>query len=349
MRIAVIAGGTGGHVCPAWVLAQALQDQGHHVVFYTDPRGMAYLPVDRNKQIDIQALPLTAPSQGTIKFIWSLLCTFIKLLKPFRKDQRPQKAVGFGGYPLLAWGLIALTKRIPLIIHEQNALPGRVNRLLARWAQEVAITFPTPRLGSRAILTGLPLRKDFTAVPYVPAFGHTPFRLFVIGGSQGAYFFHKILPPAVALLPTALQQRLHIVHQCPAAAIPVAQTAYEQTIVHVELKPYFEDVSLQLAQAHLVISRAGASTLVEIVTVGRPALLIPFPQSMDDHQTVNARLMEAQGGVWCQPEKNLTVEDLALFLQKALTSPGLLASAADSFEKRAPAQTLDKLMGLVLK
>ena len=352
--IVVVAGGTGGHVMPALALARSLHQQGQRVLFYTDPRGVRYLSPSQ-EPFDIVIMPLEN-RQNFLKFFLSIgLCCY-QALKNILKD-RPLGVISFGGYSALAWGLMTGFYSVPLILHEQNARRGRTNRLLAFWAQHVALSFGSDPSKRRwftkfywpETMTGLPIRAEFKSQAYKLPSSDQPFRLLVIGGSQGAKFLNDLVPQAILLLPDVLRQHLEIEQQCLPDQTEDVQNIYRQGQVSVTLKSFFDPLAQYITDAHLIIARAGASTLAEIATVGRPAILVPYPYAQDDHQTANAKVFTQGNRGWFFDQKSLTPQKLADFLKDLLQNPSSLVSAVDAGRGREHDQATKNLSNLVLK
>ncbi len=261
--------------------------------------------------------------------------------------------VGFGGYPSVAPVLAAklMQRRPALILHEQNAVLGRANRFLAPRADMLALSFEaTERVPETATtqFTGNPVRPAIAALadrPYVaPA---VDIRLLVLGGSLGARVFSDVVPGAVAALPDALRGRIRVTQQCRAEDIDRVRAAYLAAGIEAELSSFFADVAERLACAHLVIARAGASTIAELAVAGRPSILVPLPSAIDDHQTANARALAAAGAAWPMPQAGFTPAALAERLSRLLADPAGLAIASDAARTQARANAADRLANLV--
>ncbi|MCW3477891.1 UDP-N-acetylglucosamine--N-acetylmuramyl-(pentapeptide) pyrophosphoryl-undecaprenol N-acetylglucosamine transferase, partial [Limobrevibacterium gyesilva] len=242
--------------------------------------------------------------------------------------------VGFGGYPCVAPVLAArlLRRRPAVILHEQNAVLGRANRMLSRGADLLALSHAgTTRVpaGLRMLVTGNPVRPAIMALA-----GHDyaapadEIRLLVLGGSLGARVFSDVVPPALAALPQDVRARLRVTQQCRAEDLDRVRAAYAASGIAAALAPFFADVAALLAQAHLVIARAGASTVAELGVVGRPAILVPLPGAIDDHQTANARALTGSGGAWAIAQRGFTPPALADVLEQLLAAPERLVAAA---------------------
>lgn len=330
-NLAVIAaGGTGGHMFPAQALAEELVGRGWQVALITDRRGAGWIEAARAHNgvlsaIAIHVLPaeqlgggIVRKAQGAVALLRSFLAA-----RELLRRLRPAVAVGFGGYATLPTIYVASREHIPTVIHEQNALLGRANRMLAARVRAIATSFDhVARLKAgahRIVLTGNPVRPAISAVgldPYRAPDATERIRLLVFGGSQGASVFGRIVPPALAKLPPALQSRLAVVQQCRPADLESVREIYAAAGIEAELAPFFADVPERFRRAHLIVARAGASTVAEIQAVGRPAILVPYPHAADDHQTFNARVMQHAGAGWLMPERYFTIDNLVLALER---------------------------------
>lgn len=331
------AGGTGGHLIPAFALAAELHARGHHVALVTDERGAAipgkpdYLPA--------HVLP---PGRiagrnpiGWLKGIKGVLDGRRMALRLFETFQ-PTAVVGFGGYPALPTLLAARSAKLPTVLHEQNAVLGRVNRFFAKRVDAIATSSAkTDRLESslegKVTLVGNPVREDVLTLrdqPF-PEFGEDSLlRILVTGGSQGARVLSEVVPDGLAMLPPALCSRLQVIQQCRAEDIEAVRARYAGHGIPAELATYFENMAERLAGAHLFIGRAGASTIAELTAVGRPAILIPLPIATDDHQAANTREIVAAGGARSIRQEAFTAATLAKQIQALAQHPETLANAA---------------------
>jgi UDP-N-acetylglucosamine--N-acetylmuramyl-(pentapeptide) pyrophosphoryl-undecaprenol N-acetylglucosamine transferase len=331
------AGGTGGHLIPAFALALELERRGHHVALITDARGAA-IP-GKPQGLTAHVLPAGRISGlNPMRWLAGVRAIFegrrmaLRLFESFA----PTVVIGFGGYPALPALLAANTAGIATIIHEQNAVLGRVNRFLARRANAIATAYRqvdrlSAKLTSRVHCVGNPVRPEVLALrdePY-PAFSSEGLlRILVTGGSQGARVLSEVVPDGLAMLPPALRARLQVIQQCRAEDIEAVRTRYAGHGVPAELGTYFEDMAERLADAHLFIGRAGASTIAELTAVGRPAILVPLPIATDDHQAANVREMFAAGGARAIRQERFTAAELAKQIQAMAQHPGSLATAA---------------------
>jgi len=333
--IVLAAGGTGGHVFPAEALAQELLGQDYRLALVTDSRGERY--GGTLGLIDKHSISASALAGHSIfgKAI-SAVRLSVGLVQAYRllKRLKPAVVVGFGGYAAAPTVAAAILARVPTIIHEQNAILGWANRKLADMVTKVCISFdlarPAPEK-AQLIRTGMPVRPAVAAVRATPY--HAPsitgeFRILVLGGSQGARVLSDVIPAAIKLLPEEFRHRLEISQQCRPEEIDRTMAAYEGLGVHVELRHFFDNVPELLAKAHVLIARAGASTVGEVTVAGRPSLLVPYPFAADDHQTANAKTLTTAGGGWMMPQDHFTAAALAEQLLEFSQQPHLLADAA---------------------
>lgn len=353
--ILLAAGGTGGHVFPAEALARTLIARGHAVRLATDPRGRAF--GDRLPEVPVDAVRSATMAPGLLGKLKTATLLGLGYLdaRGVLRRHRPAAVVGFGGYPSAPTVLAAARAGIPVLLHEQNALLGRVNRWLAGRAAAIAAGFPlqaAPGQENRRVeVTGNPVRPAIAAksgAPYPAPTDDGALTLLVLGGSQGARVFSELIPAAVALLPEGLRSRLSIVQQCRPEDIEACRSRYAAIGADATLATFFDDVPERLAAAQLVICRSGASTAAELATIGRPAILVPYPFAMDDHQTANARAIAASGGGWLMPQSDLTPEVLASRLEHLYTRPSVLVEAAGAARAAAHPDAADRLADLVL-
>lgn len=350
----LMAGGTGGHLFPAMALAQELTRRGHAVELMTDHRVESYgadFPA-RN----IHVVPAATPSGANpVKMVgagFTILRGIAAAYGVLRKV-RPDAVVGFGGYPTFPPFIAANLLGIPGILHEQNAVMGRANRALARFADLLAMSFPVTRYAERSglekVLTGNPVRDRVRAVigrPYPALDEKAPIKLVVTGGSQGARALSDIVPEAMALLPPELRNRLQIVQQARREDIERVTDRYRRSRINVEIANFIPDLPERIAEAHLVICRAGASTVTELAVIGRPAILIPLPGSLDADQKHNALFLEEGGAGWVAEQATLSPQSLATRLQDLLTDPPALKRAADAARALGQPRAVETLADL---
>lgn len=355
MRVVLAAGGTGGHVFPAESLAAQLRERGIEPVLFTDRRGRPFGGDIAVHRIRGGAIAGTS-AWGRLRSVGALAAGFVQAGWALRRV-RPAAVVGFGGYASVPTVLAARAAGIPVILHEQNAVLGRANRLLARRAQRIATAFETVRgvpkeCKGKLARVGMPVRPAFARVRdhgYQPPEPKSPIRLLVLGGSQGARIFGDVVPAAVDRLTARTRSRLAISQQCRPENLLTVEDTYRRIGVVAELSSFFDDIPQRLASAHLLIARAGASTIAEITAVGCPAVLVPYPYATDDHQTANAEAVAEHGGAWLMVQDTLTPEGLAQRLEELLTKPDLLAAAAQAARAAGCDRAAARLADLVLE
>jgi UDP-N-acetylglucosamine--N-acetylmuramyl-(pentapeptide) pyrophosphoryl-undecaprenol N-acetylglucosamine transferase len=335
--VVIAAGGTGGHLFPAASFAEEMFRRGWRVLLMTDARGRRYaegFPAERIE--DVPAASLTANPIKALPALFKISRGVSAANERFKEIQ-PALVAGFGGYPSFPALMAARGQKIPILIHEQNSVLGRVNRAMATSAAAIACGFERldrlPKSAAdRKYVVGNPVRSPILAVrerpyPEIPAGGRI--NILVIGGSQGARLFGEVIPAAIALLPKELRARLDVVQQVREEQLAQAKQVYEQAKVKAEAAPFFTDMGQRLAAAHLVIARAGASSITELQVAGRPAIIVPFAAAADDHQTANAEGLTAVGAADLFTEQDFVPAALAATLERRLADPhGLSVRAA---------------------
>ncbi|MCP5433251.1 MAG: undecaprenyldiphospho-muramoylpentapeptide beta-N-acetylglucosaminyltransferase [Alphaproteobacteria bacterium] len=347
------AGGTGGHMFPAEALAGELRRRGARVVLFTDERGKRFA-----KGFAVEEIVVTDSatlSGGAV----ARLRAGVKLVNGVAQAARllarvrPKAVVGFGGYPSAPAMSAALVLRIPTVIHDSNALLGRTNRLLEPLVTRTALGLPSPEgrgPEAKAVLVGNPVREGVRAragAPYEAPRPGGELRLLVFGGSQGARIFGEVVPEAVGLLAPELRARLRLVQQVREEDMERVRGIYERLAVGAELAPFFDDMPDRLAAAHLVLARAGAGSVTELMAIGRPAILVPFAGAMDDHQTVNARVLADAGAGFLLAEAAFTPGELAGRLADLAAAPERLAGAAEAARGLGQTDATERLANLV--
>lgn len=330
------AGGTGGHMVPAAALAAELRQRGHLVALVSDARGVRFPGLFDDVETHIvPAGRLAGGPLGWARAGAAMLAGRRMAINLF-KVQRPDAVIGFGGYPALPALLGAFAMGIPTAVHEQNAVLGRVNRLVAARVSAIATSYPdverlAPRHRAKAHLVGNPVREAVRGLrerPYPLLEEDGIFRVLVTGGSQGASVLSEVVPDGLALLPINFRRRLQVTHQAREDDIEAVRAKYAAHAIPADLATYLPDMPEQLAWAHLVIARAGASTLAELTCAGRPAILVPLPGATDDHQTANAREVTQVGGARTIQQPNFTAVELARQMQKLGLDTVALENAA---------------------
>lgn len=333
--IMLAAGGTGGHLFPAEALAHELHARGWRVVLATDSRAERYagtFPADELHVVRSATIGSKNPFRVALS-LWTLFMGVREAGRLIRKV-RPRAVIGFGGYPTVPPLIAASNAGVPSLIHEQNAVMGRANRALASRVKAIAGGFlpeGAGTFGDKIVTTGNPVRPavlEAASRAYSPSGEGEPFRLVVFGGSQGAQFFSDAVAQAVRQLPEALRKRLTITQQARPEGADAVARAYAEMAVAAEVSPFFSDMAERIGEAHLVISRSGASTVSEISVIGRPAILVPYPHALDHDQAANAAALKAKGGAQVIAQAALDTERLASLIAEAMADPAALARTA---------------------
>ncbi len=354
--VLLAAGGTGGHLFPAEALAIALQKRGAVIELATDARAAHFefparavhlIPSATVRGRNPLALARTAAllALGTAK-AWALIGRI-----------RPAVVVGFGGYPTVPPLMAASLRGVPTVLHEQNGVMGRANRLLAARVTKIATGFPSlarldPRLQAKTAFTGNPIRPQVTAAastPYAMPAADGPLQLVVFGGSQGARVMAEIVPAAVARLNAELRGRLSIVQQARAEDLDAVRATYAKLGVVADCAPFFADLPARVAAGHLVVSRSGASTVAELSAIGRPAILVPLPHALDQDQFVNAGVLQAAGGAIRIEQRDFTPERLAAEIVALAADPARLAGMAAAAKSAGTIDAAERLADVVMK
>jgi UDP-N-acetylglucosamine--N-acetylmuramyl-(pentapeptide) pyrophosphoryl-undecaprenol N-acetylglucosamine transferase len=336
-------------------LAQELKRRGYEVELATDERVEKY-----QSDFPARAIHFVPSATFASRSPVAMAKTFARLFNGYLKARHllseidPLAVIGFGGYPTLPPIMAARSLGIPTAIHEQNAVMGRANRFLSRFADRVALSFsPTKRMHrsaeARAQVTGTPVRDtvlSYREVPYVAPEPAGRFLLLIFGGSQGAHFFAEILPQTLPLLSSPFRWRLTIVQQAREEDLDALRATYKEAGIAAHVATFFRDLPERIATAHLIIARAGASTVAELMAIGRPGLLVPLPHALDNDQLENATRLQEGGGGLCIKQSELTPERLAAELERLAGAPELLAGAAAKAKVLAPTEAVSKLADL---
>lgn len=352
--ILLCAGGTGGHLFPAEALAAALQKRGAIIDLATDRRAAHFkfparavhlIPSATVRGRDPVSLASTASllAIGTFK-AWALIGRI-----------RPAVVVGFGGYPTVPPLMAASWRGVPTVLHEQNAVMGRANRMLAARVTRIATGFHTlkhvsAKVQGKLAFTGNPVRPavlEAAATPYVAPDGEL--RLLVFGGSQGAHVMAEIVPPAIAKLTPVLRARLRLVQQVRAEDMDEVTSMYARLGINADCAPFFDDLPARMAAAHLIVSRSGASTVAELAAIGRPAIMVPLPHALDQDQFANAGLLAEAGGGIRLEQRDFTPERLATELERLAADPAGLAKMAAAAKAAGTLDAAERLADLVLQ
>lgn len=351
--LVIAAGGTGGHMFPAQALAEAMLRKGWRVKLSTDARGARYTGGFPHV-VEIEEVSSATFARGG---------TLAKLGVPFRilggvfgavrrmLRDRPAIVVGFGGYPSIPAISAAWVLRLPRMIHEQNGVLGKVNTVFAKRVNAVACgTWPTdlPE-GAKGFHTGNPVRAkvlEREGAPYIPPGDH-PMSVLVIGGSQGARILSDVVPAALAALSDDIKAHLRVAHQAREEDGARVTQAYEAAGIPTEVEPFFHDVPARLADAQLVISRSGASSVADISVIGRPSILIPYAVAAGDHQTANARgLVEVEAAILI-PESALAPESLSAQIATVLSNPKAARHMAEAARLHGKGDATERLVEMV--
>ena len=325
--LVIAAGGTGGHMFPAQSLAEVMLRRGWRVKLSTDARGARYTGGFPHSVEVAQVSSATFARGGVLA----------KALAPFRilggvigaifgmMRERPDMVVGFGGYPTIPALGAAWLLRKPRMIHEQNGILGRVNRLFAKRVDRVACgTWPTELpAGVEGVHVGNPVRASVlerAGAGYIPP-GDYPMSVLVIGGSQGARILSDVIPAAIAALPDALRRNIRVAHQARDEDEQRVAQFYAEAGIDAEVEPFFRDVPRRMSEAQLVISRAGASSIADISVIGRPCILIPYAAAAGDQQSANAKGLAQAGAAIVIPERKLAVDVVSEQIASVLTNP----------------------------
>jgi len=352
--VVLAAGGTGGHVFPAEALAGELEARGVPFALFTDGRGRQWQGALARRPIHY--IHSASPTGSPTRRLMAVFSLGLGLFDAWRALGRvsPAAVVGFGGYASVPTMIAARLRRLPSMLHEQNAVLGRANRLVQGGATRVATSFARTRhvaeADRRARLVGNPVRDAVKALrgsPYRPPGMDRVIDVLVFGGSQGAASFSQVIPEAVLALPAPLRGRLRLVQQCRPEDLERVRSAYRQAGIVADLAPFFVDLPQRLAAAHLVIGRAGASTVAELATIGRPSILVPYPHAADDHQTANARAFEAAGACIVIPQASFTPGAIAGHLAALFDAPQRLADMAAAAHASGRPDAAQRLADLV--
>jgi len=328
------AGGTGGHLFPAQALAEELTRRGYAIHLMTDERVRDY-----GKSFPAAATHIVPSATPSLSKPWLLPGRAMRLYGGYRsargilKSLKPRAVIGFGGYPSFPPIMAAARLGVPTLIHDQNAVMGRANRVLARWADAVASSFPElqglpPGAQGKLTVTGNPVRDivlEQQAAPY-PAFDR--FNLLVVGGSQGAQFFGEFMPKVFAAMSPAERTGIRLTQQVRPENMAAVAKAYDGMGLDCELSAFFMDMPRRIAGAHLLICRSGASTVAELGVIGRPAIMVPLPHALDNDQLRNAESFAAAGAGWVHPQAALEPAGFAQFLTSLRSQPQRLQQAA---------------------
>lgn len=355
--VVLAAGGTGGHMFPAQALAAELSGRKCRLAVITDRRGDVW----QGNTEGVETYRIRAGGLAGKNFLTRIqsgsgLAVGTLQARKILKRLHPKAVIGFGGYASIPTMLAASFGGYPTAIHEQNAVLGKANRMLAKRVKCIATSFEItdglPKYGTaRVVHTGMPLRPAIAAAigrPYPSLTPDSPLSLLVIGGSQGARVFSDVVPEALGLLDKNLRRRIRVSQQCRPEDLERTRERYLALNLEADLKTFFDDVPERLASAHLLIGRSGASTAAETLAVGRPAILVPYPHAIDDHQTRNAHAIVEVGGGWLMPEETFTPSELSTRLGSLFSLPAIMTKSAAAAGDAATVNAAERFADLVL-
>lgn len=352
--ILLCAGGTGGHLFPAEALAHELNTRGYSVHLVTDSRAERFAGAFPAEEVHVVP-SATIGSKNPLKVAGALwtLWSGIRAARRLMTRLRPKAVVGFGGYPTVPPLLAATGMGVPSMIHEQNAVMGRANKALAGRVKAIAGGFLPEGSGqyaAKTVTTGNPVRPAVIAASasaYRPSAASDQFNLVVFGGSQGAQFFSQALPPALARLAPELLSRLKLTQQARPEDRGAVDAEYARLGIGAEVSPFFTDMAARIADAHLVISRSGASTVSELSVIGRPSILVPYPHALDHDQAANAAALAAGGGAQVIAQGDLDTDSLSALIASAMNEPERLAEMASNARKTGKPASASLLADMV--
>ena len=349
--IVLTTGGSGGHIFPAQSVAAELVKKGYNVVFITDKRGNAFQNLPEVTTYRLVAESVTGRSIfGKIVALGKLWLGAGQAMK-LLVQLKPALVIGFGGYASLPAVMSAQMLRIPVILHEQNAILGRANRIAAGKVRLIATSFPhVDRIPKNipTIHVGQPVRAPILAKQNTPMPSGDTFNVLVFGGSQGAHFFSERIPEAIVKLPAEYRAKIQLTQQARPEDEEQVKKSYAQAgLKSLTIAPFFQNMPDLLSAAHLVIGRGGAGTLSEVMVVGRPAIIVPLPSAADNHQAANAKELEYAGGGWVLEQKDFSVDQLADKIKSFMDDPDVLTQAAQKAHTLAIVNAAERMAELV--
>lgn len=338
--IVLSAGGTGGHVVPAAALAKDLQARGFRVEWVTDSRGQKFAPMFHGVPCHVvQSGTLGGGVIGKVKGMAALGFGLLQARQLVAR-LKPAMVIGFGGYPSFPAVHAAQALNIPTIVHEQNAVLGKANVMLAKKAARVALSWSARgeqsqslALAQKTVVTGNPVREDIAALytkPYPNMMNASAVTFFIMGGSLGAKVFADVVPTALSRLSSDQRARLDVVQQCREEDLAMVREAYAKAGIKARLESFLNDVPEILARTHLVIARSGASTVAEVAAAGRPSIFVPYPHHADQQQKFNAESLAQCGGAWVMAQSGFTEDALLVRLETFFQNPEILTKAAEA-------------------
>jgi UDP-N-acetylglucosamine--N-acetylmuramyl-(pentapeptide) pyrophosphoryl-undecaprenol N-acetylglucosamine transferase len=356
--ILLAAGGTGGHLFPAEALGVELIKRAFRVRLVTDARALRYSGLFSKDMIDVvRSETVRGRSPWALARTGIMLAAGTAVAFNLMRRLRPAAIVGFGGYPTVPPLLAARLAGVPAIIHDANAVLGRANRFLSRHVSAIATSLPgvldrDPELSAKTTTVGTPMRPAIlaaAAVKYMPPSTTVPFRLLVVGGSQGARVMSDIVPGAIERLEPALWNRLIVTQQVRDEDMARVRAVYDRLRINAELAPFFTDLPARLASNHLIVSRSGAGTVAELAAIGRPSILVPLPGAIDQDQFANAGVLARAGGAWRIAQADFTPDRLAAEISALAAEPARLTAMAAAARSAGRLDAAERLADLVVK
>lgn len=354
--VLLTAGGTGGHLFPAFALAQELARRGIDVDLATDERGDRFGSDFPARQIyQIPSATLASRSPLAVTSTLTSLSKGVAVAHRLLGRIKPAVVMGFGGYPTFPPLFAARLRGKPSAIHEANAVMGRANKMLAKHVSAIATSFPETRrlegvAAGKIRFTGNPVRQTVVELgqrAYRAPDPSSHFNLLVFGGSQGARYFSETVPPALGQLPEDIRSHLRVIQQCREEDLASVEAAYRLSGIASELSTFFSDLPARIAHSHLVIARSGASTVSELAVLGRPAILVPLPHALDNDQLYNATRLAEVGGAWCIEQVDLDASRLAHEIQQLFRAPARLSAAAVAAKEMGKPDAVISLADLI--
>ena len=355
--VILAAGGTGGHVFPAEALATELIERGFYLALITDRRGDNL----KGRLSELDTYRVRAGGIAGKQLIWRIISGIEILIGTFQawlllRRLKPAVVVGFGGYSSVPTMLAAAFSGRKAVIHEQNAVLGRANKLLAGRVEKIAISFENlhkipEAFQSKIVVTGMPVRPSVTSLQdqTYPTIGQNDeVNIAVFGGSQGAHIFSVVVPDALKRINEPLRRRIKVTQQCRLEDVEQAKSRYRDLDIKADISIFFNDIPKRIADAHLVICRSGASTIAELTIIGRPAILVPYMYAVDDHQSQNAYAVDKIGGGWLIPENAFTEKLLADRLESLFSIPQILENAGAAAKALGKPHAANKLAEIVI-
>lgn len=360
--VCLVSGGTGGHVFPAMALAEQLHKQHHYTCLLTESRGGEFSESENLTMVKripiVRKLGVLSSVVYPLSLAWSALYCLIMLGR-----MHPDVVVGFGGYPCVPVLIAARLLRIPYVVHESNSVLGRVNRAFAKGAKLLCTAYPNVKFAKayeeKTVVTGSPvrsaihtIRKHTYKLPIMEGYTaerhREQFNVLVIGGSQGAKIFSDVLPKAINRLPEGVKQNIYVQQQCRPENIDELTGDYRHMNITADIKPFFDDMHMRLSGAHLVVCRAGASTLAELAVAGRPAILVPYPYAADNHQYFNAQYFEQEKAAILLEQNDFLVERMYNCLQQLIDDKKRLVQMAKNMSRHGAVDAAANLSHAVL-